>query len=185
MIKSLLDFIRNPVYEIDLESGLETKLMLLGKLLVLALLISFSIGMLIGILEQVTELELGEHAMDRLFEEYSPSIIFMVAIVIAPILEELLFRGPLYLFRQNRYFNYIFYVFTLAFGFYHITNFEISPSVLYLSPLLVSPQLVIGLLLGYIRIRLGLGWAIILHALYNLVLVGPIIIIQILEIPLP
>ena len=184
MIKSLLDFFKNPVYKIDKDLSLKYKFIILGQLLAIALFISLGIAMLIGVLEEVTELDFGEHALDELFSEYSPEFIFLIVVIIAPILEELIFRGPLYLFRRSAYFGLIFYLFSLAFGFYHITNFEVTTTILYLSPLLVSPQLIIGLLLGYIRVRLGLGWSILLHACYNFVLIGPIIVVQALDIPL-
>lgn len=184
MINNLFDFFKSPVYKIDKELNLKYKFIFLGQLLAIALFFSLSIALLMGIMEKTTELDLGKHAMDLLFDDYSPAIIFLVVVLLAPILEELFFRGPLYLFRRSPYFGLIFYLFSIAFGFYHITNFEITPTVLYLSPLLVSPQLFIGLLLGYIRVRLGLEWAILLHACYNFVLIGPIILLKALDIPL-
>ncbi len=184
MIRDLFAFFRSPVYQEDKESGVTNKFIVLGQLLAIALFCSIAIGLTIGALEEFTELNLGKHAMDLLFEEYSAEFILLVVVILAPVLEELFFRGPLYLFRQSRYFGLIFYVFTFAFGFYHITNFKITPTILYLSPLLVSPQLLIGLLLGYIRVRLGLQWAILLHALYNLVLIGPLVLLKVLNIEL-
>lgn len=185
MLERLFNFIKKPVYEADDEIKSQGKFVLLFSLLALALFISFSIAIFIGVLERTTNLELGEHAIDLLFEEYGAPVIFLGVVILAPILEELIFRGPLYLFRKSPYFGVIFYLFTLAFGFYHITNFELTPTVLYLSPILVSPQLFIGLLLGYIRVRLGLVWAMMLHGCYNLVLIGPLIAMKILNIPIP
>ena len=182
MISSLLKFALHPDYNKDNTLSLNEKFRLFIRLLALSLLVSLALALVIGLLQEVGGLELGEHAMDLLFEEYSPGFIFLVVVVLAPVLEELFFRGPMYLFRNSSYFGLIFYLFTLLFGFYHITNFELTPTVLYLSPLLVSPQLFIGLLLGYIRIRLGLHWAILLHSAYNFALVGPLILIQVLEI---
>ena len=145
-------------------------------------MISLSLGMIIGMLEYYTSIDLGKHALDALFEEYSPGFIFLVVVVLAPLLEELIFRGPMYFFRRSKYFGLVFYVLTFGFAFYHITNFEITSQILYLSPLLVAPQLFIGLLLGYIRVRLGLEWAMLLHALYNLLIIGPVIVLHLLDI---
>ena len=182
MISRLLKFAKNPQYKPDSGLNLNEKFSLFFRLLALSLLVSLGLALVIGLLQEVAGLELGQHAMDLLFDEYSPGFIFFVVVVLAPLLEELFFRGPLYLFRNNSNFGLIFYLFTLVFGFYHITNFELTPTILYLSPLLVSPQLFIGLLLGFIRIKLGLHWAILLHAAYNLALVGPLILLQVLEI---
>ncbi len=184
MIQELLEFLKNPVYKQDKSVSLNEKIRLLLFLLGLALLISFALALIIGIVESAFNLNLGEHAMNRLFDDYSPEFIFAMAVIFAPVLEELLFRGPMYLFRNSRYFNILFYLFTLAFGFYHLTNFEIDSTILYLSPLLVAPQLIIGLMLGYIRVRLGLEWAILLHACYNLILIGPLLLLKSLDIPL-
>lgn len=182
--KDLLQFIKKPVYVNSDGWDLQARISILAKLLALSLILSFTIGVTLAILETITDLELGEHAIDQLFNDYSPVFILLVVAVLAPVIEELIFRGPLYLFRDSRYFGIIFYLFTLVFGFYHITNFEISLNVIYFAPLLVSPQLCIGLILGYVRVKLGLIWAIVLHSMYNLLLTGPIILAQVLEIPL-
>jgi hypothetical protein len=111
-------------------------------------------------------------------------VVLLAGIILAPVLEELIFRGPLIFFRNSRFFPYIFYGITLLFGFYHITNFELSRQVLLLSPLLVAPQLCVGVFLGYIRVRFGLLWAMLLHALYNFALLGPVLLLKYLNIPL-
>ena len=182
MISRLIEFFKSPNYKIDKDLNLNQKFTITLRLAFLAILISLSLGLIIGLLEQLTDIDLGRHALDELFEEYSPGFIFLVVVVLAPVLEELFFRGPMYFFRESRYFGFVFYLFTLAFAFYHITNFEISPLILYLSPLLVAPQLFIGLLLGYIRVRLGLQWAILLHSLYNLLIIGPIILLKLADV---
>ena len=180
--KDLLLFIRKPAYD-PLESpDLSVRFSLLAALLALSLLISFGIAMVLSVLENITDLNLGEHAIDQLFEQYPPAFILIVVAVLAPVIEELIFRGPLYLFRKSRFFALIYYFLTLVFGFYHITNFEITPTVILFSPVLVSPQLCIGFILGYIRVKLGLIWAILLHSIYNTILVGPVILAHYLEI---
>ena len=181
MIRRLFDFFKRPNYKIDKDLDLNQKFTITLKLALLALLVSISLGMIIGLLEHLTDIELGRHALDELFKEYSPGFIFLVVVVLAPVLEELFFRGPMYFFRRSRYFGFVFYFLTLAFAFYHITNFEITPLILYLSPLLVAPQLIIGLLLGFIRVRLGLQWAMLLHSIYNLLIIGPIIMIKLAD----
>ncbi|WP_439881159.1 CPBP family glutamic-type intramembrane protease [Pontibacter sp. MBLB2868] len=69
--------------------------------------------------------------------------------------------------RWARMYKVIFYVVALLFGFVHLTNFEYSTTLLLLSPLLVAPQLVGGLLFGYIRVRQGFFWGYALHAGHN------------------
>jgi hypothetical protein len=184
MLLQVLHYIKNPVYEEDEVYNLKHRFNVLIKLLALALFISLILGMGIGILESSTTLDLGKHAMDLLLEQYSLWVVFLAGVILAPVLEELVFRGPLIFFRNSRFFPYVFYAITLIFGFYHITNFELSREVLLLSPLLVAPQLCVGIFLGYIRVRFGLLWAMLLHALYNFVLLGPVLLLKSLNISL-
>jgi hypothetical protein len=111
-------------------------------------------------------------------------LVILIVSVIAPVIEELLFRGPLVFFRGHAYFKYFFYASALLFGLVHIFNFEGSPHLLYMAPLLVAPQLLMGFFLGYIRIKLGLRWSILLHAAHNTILLIPIVVLKLLNLPL-
>ena len=71
-----------------------------------------------------------------------------------------------------RYARIIFYFFTLLFGAIHITNYE--PAVWPLLPLLVLPQTIVALWLGFVRLRYGFKWAIFAHAFHNGCLLLPI-----------
>lgn len=183
MIGELLNFIKNPAYKVDENKNLKYRFRVFLRLLFIAISISLVLGLVIGSLESVVKIDLGKHAMDLLVEQYSVYFIVLAAVVLAPVLEELLFRGPLVFFKKSRYFKIVFYLFTAIFAFYHITNFELNATILWLSPILVAPQLSVGLLLGFIRVRFGLLWAMLLHASYNLILVGPLILFKFLDQP--
>lgn len=183
MLNQVWDFFKNPVYQQDNNSEFKYRFSVLARLLVYALAISFTLGIFIGGLEALFDLDLGTHAIDAFMNTYSPWFLFGAAVVLAPIIEESIFRGPLYFFKKKTYFKYAFYLLTLIFGFYHITNFELTIVTLVLSPILVAPQLGVGIFLGFIRVRFGLLWAMALHACYNLVLLGPVILLQLLAIP--
>lgn len=184
MLHEIWKFLKHPDYKADDNLNIKYRLDHTLKLLGISLVISLALGFLIGTVESLAEIDLGRHAMDVLFEEYSAIFIFIAAVIFAPLLEEFFFRGPMVFFKQQSYFKYVFYLLTLAFGFYHLTNFEITPTIVLLSPLLVAPQLSVGALLGFIRVRFGLVWAIVLHAAYNLVLIGPVVLLKALDIPL-
>ena len=184
MIQIVWHFLKNPVYEEDENTDFKYRLSIFIRLLGVALLISILLGLLNGVIETVFQLDFGKHAIQEALEGYSPWVLLGLAVILAPLLEETIFRAPLVLFRSSPIFKYLFYAFTLIFGFYHITNFETTTTILLLSPLLVSPQISVGAILGYIRIRFGFLWAIALHALYNFVLIGPMILFQILDIPI-
>ncbi len=184
MLGTFLAFLKKPVYEEDPNRDFSYRITVFWRLLVLALLFSFVFGILNAGLKQTMGLDLGKHAIDDFMERYSPWLLLLAAVVLAPVLEELVFRGPMAFFKNSRFFGVLFYVLTLVFGFYHITNFEWSREVFLWSPLLVAPQLSVGLFLGFLRVRFGLKWAIALHAAYNLVLIGPLVLLQLFDIEL-
>ena len=64
-----------------------------------------------------------------------------------------------------------FYVTAIAFGAIHISNFKIDHFIPVLPILLVLPQLFAGLVLGYIRITIGLRYSMLMHGMHNLLCV--------------
>lgn len=66
-----------------------------------------------------------------------------------------------------RLYPVIFWLYGMAFQLIHIGNFQSSGWETMLLPLLVLPQLFLGLLLSYIRLRQGLLHSMLLHALLN------------------
>lgn len=72
--------------------------------------------------------------------------------------------------RFKKHFRWIYYFFSISFGFIHLGNFENITLFHYLLiPLLTLPQLCSGLFFGYARMRYGIGYSFGLHALNNLV----------------
>ncbi|MEP3421245.1 MAG: CPBP family glutamic-type intramembrane protease [Erythrobacter sp.] len=74
----------------------------------------------------------------------------------------------------NRQFPVFFWLSTVAFALVHVTNFEVASdwSNLVMILPLVLPQFILGALLGYIRVRIGLWAAIVLHAGHNATAIG-------------
>ena len=97
--------------------------------------------------------------------------IFLLGAMLMPVLEETIFRGPITEFKKPKSFKIAFYTFALLFGSIYISNFEITTNVLLLSPLFVLPQILLGSYFGYIRVRLGLTWSMLLHGCYNGILI--------------
>jgi len=85
------------------------------------------------------------------------------------------FLSLLIIFSRNRIesylssrFNYFFYATILLFGLLHATNFTGNPyTILAFSFILGSPQLVVGSILGYIRMNHGLFYSILFHVVLN------------------
>lgn len=70
----------------------------------------------------------------------------------------------------------IFYGLTGIFGAIHITNYGVQ--VWPLLPILVLPQVIVGLWLGFIRLHYGFGWAVLAHSFHNACLLLPILLMK-------
>jgi hypothetical protein len=72
--------------------------------------------------------------------------------------------------------RWIFYGSAIAFGAIHITNYErhIWP----LLPLVVLPQILVGLWFGFMRSRYGFIWAVCSHGFYNGTLLIPFVLLS-------
>ncbi|MBU1372132.1 MAG: CPBP family intramembrane metalloprotease [Bacteroidetes bacterium] len=71
---------------------------------------------------------------------------------------------------SSRYYTFFFYFLSILFGFLHMTNFidGVPDYLVFLAPIFTFHQVIAGISLGYIRIRNGLFWSIILHCIFNL-----------------
>ena len=70
------------------------------------------------------------------------------------------------------HFLIVFYFSAIIFGVVHITNFQSTSSNYAFLPLLVLPQIAMGIFAGYLRVRSGLLWGFALHALHNAIFMG-------------
>lgn len=180
LLQKVYAFFRNPKYQqYRYPKPLKRKLLL--HILGLKLLIAFVAVVLMTSVSQIVRADLGQHALDRMLEEYSPVMIFLLAVIFAPLLEELIFRAPLGLFKTSKHFPFAFYLSVFAFGFVHLFNFEAYDQYLWLAPLLVLPQLISGVFLAFIRVRMGLLYSIVLHATFNGIIITPFLLVASLK----
>ncbi|SNR16940.1 CPBP family intramembrane glutamic endopeptidase [Tenacibaculum jejuense] len=165
--KELVAYLKNPVLEEDPNTDLQYRLKKFGHLFIISVV---SIGLLTPILALIEAsglINMDNHAVVEMMENLPKIAVFFFAAVFAPLIEEVIFRGPLTIFKEKKSFKFGFYIFAILFGLVHITNYTITTNVLLLLPVLVAPQIILGGYLGFIRIRFGLGWSILLHACYN------------------
>ncbi len=165
--QELLSYLKAPSLEEDSNVGIAYRIQKTIHLLIISILTGMILGPIFGIIEKFKIIDLENHAVEKLLESESKLTVFFIAVILAPFVEELIFRAPLTLFKGKQFFNFVFYFFALLFGLVHITNYEISPNVILLSPILIAPQFILGTYLGFIRVRFGLFWSILLHASYN------------------
>ncbi|MBT8233825.1 MAG: CPBP family intramembrane metalloprotease [Saprospiraceae bacterium] len=169
------------------------------------------------------EIDDGAHKMTEMLDQFAMWQIFILAVIIAPLFEEIFFRGYLrwpalflglvigclsalsiYYHVEGRlsvissgililfniiafayfisseqafqklvkffkqYFGIIFYGSVVIFAFIHIFNFN-EIQAWYLVPLMVLPQFILALFLGYVRVRNDLWASIYVHAFNNMI----------------
>jgi membrane protease YdiL (CAAX protease family) len=163
----LITYLKNPVLEKDSNTDFKYRIKKFCLILIICLLTVIAISPIFSIIEASNLINIEEHAMKDLMKRFSKPILFFLSVVFAPLLEELIFRAPLTLFKKKKSFKVAFYTFAIIFGLIHISNFKITENVLILAPLLLAPQIILGSFFGFIRVRFGLIWSIALHASYN------------------
>ncbi len=70
---------------------------------------------------------------------------------------------------HSKYSKAIFWLLTISFALVHTTNFDLEQLPIYAYPIVVATQLIGGIVLGLVRIRFGLRYAMIHHAVFNLI----------------
>ena len=197
-IKSFINYLKNPVDKKDDDSTLGTKLKTLISLFLFSLLAIYLYGIFLAVIESIHWIDAGVNSNSSIVYRYSYLRLILLGVVIAPVTEELIFRLPLrykynYLFRWasililsikdddreaceekiksfwNKYFKYFFYFIILIFGCVHFFNFNNYRNVWSWIIVLVFPQIIIGSILGYIRVRFSIFWSMSYHAFNNFV----------------
>jgi membrane protease YdiL (CAAX protease family) len=167
----LIGYLKNPKLVSDSNIDLKYRFKIFFNLLIISILTGLSISPIYAIIAEFGWVNMDNHKIEQMFEGMSKLQIVLLGAILVPIIEELIFRGPITSFKNPKYFKIGFYFFTLVFGLAHITNFNLTPTVIALSPILVLPQILLGGYLGYIRVRFGLQWSILLHGTYNGILI--------------
>jgi membrane protease YdiL (CAAX protease family) len=197
----LIDFLRNPTDQSALELTLTEKLKKLFSLFIIEIPIMGLLIISISGLETMGLLNSEEHKFNDLIKTWPIWSVLLFTVVIGPFFEELIFRSYLrykknYLFNfiislvsltgfrneqkldtflrsfwKKRY-KFIFYFSAVLFGVIHIANFKFSYTILLLSPILVAPQIVLGLFIGFLRVRYGFILGFLLHVIHNALFIG-------------
>ena len=163
--RELITFIKKP--SLTHKSGNSNTFTVFLHIFILSILTGMFFGPILSLIQEMGWVDMENHAMKELMEKTSKLTVFALAVIAAPIIEELIFRAPLTLFKKPLAFKIGFYFLTIAFGLVHLSNFVITNNVIYFAPILVAPQIVLGGYLGFIRVKFGLLYSILLHAAYN------------------
>lgn len=192
-------FLVHPVEVAKKPMSLLTHFKELGALLLMDVFLMMFLSVPILILEQLEVFSQQNHEVMRMVQGLPLPLLLLLGVILVPLLEEVIFRLPLryrrnYLLRWvvyissklrgknitdgheearkvwQRHYRWVFYGFTVAFAYVHMSNFgEVSLTMWLVSPFLVAPQLAAGLIIGYIRLRQGFIWGVVFHATHNFV----------------
>jgi len=165
--QNLIIYLKNPVLEKDPNTNLKYRFNIFFQILIISILTGIAISPIFALFEKMKWVNMENHKVEAMFQNMGILQIILLGAILIPIVEEAIFRGPIIAFRKPKSFKLAFYALALLFGFIHISNFEITTNVLLLSPLLVLPQILLGIYFGYIRVRFGLKWSMLLHGCYN------------------
>jgi uncharacterized protein (TIGR03435 family) len=197
----LMDFLRNPKDEAAPELTIVRKFKILFSLLLLEIPLMGAFSFIISGLEELGLVNLEGHKMVELFKSLPIAVLLISTVIVIPFFEELIFRLYLryknnYLFHfiislislsgarnekkaetaltsvWKKKYTYLFYFSAILFGIVHITNYKLSYTILLLSPILIAPQILLGLFIGFLRVRYGFVWGYLLHALHNAVFIS-------------
>jgi membrane protease YdiL (CAAX protease family) len=165
--QNLITYLKNPVLEKDTNTNLSYRFNIFLQILVISLLTGIVISPIFALFEALQWVNMDNHKVAAQFENMGILQIILLGAIVVPIIEEAIFRGSITAFKKPKSFKIAFYAFALLFGFIHISNFEITTNVLLLAPILVLPQILLGGYFGYIRVRFGIQWSMLLHGCYN------------------
>ncbi len=76
--------------------------------------------------------------------------------------------------RYVRMFPLVFHLASLTFAALHLGNFTLNHTLIWLMPVLVLPQWLTGLVLGWMRVRRGIGASVLMHMVFN---AGPVLVV--------
>lgn len=175
-LKDFFDFLKKPN---DQQIHLSTKerFALIFRLLILELLFTLIIVIPINYLIDKF-MPIKNPSLDYHFNTIYAIIFLMVLTV--PFLEEIMFRSILRYHsffakkisreKWDRYFPYLVYTMSIAFGLVHASNYYNDSLTFYiLSPLILLSQLSGGFVLSYIRVRINFYYGFIYHASWNFI----------------
>jgi membrane protease YdiL (CAAX protease family) len=165
LLCDFLDFVKQPLEPNYPDVSTIQKLI---NVCVYILCIDFIINMLLwyGVVEAVEKTGWFFHPLIEKRKGIT-TLSIVSAVVLAPVIEELIFRLFLVNYKTEFYFRWVYYFSAIIFGLIHIITYEADSTHYRFMWLITLPQIFSGFLLGYVRIIYGFWYAVLLHGLAN------------------
>ncbi len=196
--KDLVKFLKQPA---DQKAPVQTgkhKLNVVFALLCIDILLTFMLLPIINLAAHFGWVNMDNHAVSLAIVQWPFWQIVLLMVILGPFVEELIFRFFLrykrnYLLhclifvvgKRNRAraeaffkkvwfsgFPFVFYVSVILFGIVHLFNYEYSSYMWLVAPLLVAPQMLIGAINGYLRVKYNFMLGYSMHAVHNFIFIG-------------
>ena len=144
-------------------------------MIVLALRLIVCYVLIVPILNEIDEIVKLRY-LDTSYFTLLETLLPMVFII--PFFEELIFRHFLRysglktklisLKRWTKIFPILVYSSSICFGFIHLTNYSNSSTLFFIfAPIIVLSQLIGGITLAFVRVRLDFLWGVLFHCAWN------------------
>ncbi len=191
-LKDLLKFLKAPTEKQDLVQSKPHKAKRLFFLLLIDIPLMSLLTILVGAFSKWGWVNVENHKMAMLLELLPIWMVLALSIIIIPFIEEIIFRLFLKFKRNyllqviifilngkgnnikngiinfwNKKYSWIFYSPAILFAFIHITNYDLTSASIYLLPILVLPQFILALFIGYLRVRYNFMLGYLMHVLHN------------------
>ena len=101
-------------------------------------------------------------------------LVFIILLIL--VLNLLVSQQQLKTFLQSK-FNWFFYITSISFGLIHITNYTNLNQVLWVFPLLLLPQFLLGFVFGFLRSEFNFLTTCLAHSVYNFFLGGMVFLL--------
>lgn len=189
-------FLRNPVDQPAKDQTIKQKFSSLIFILAMEVPIMGIIVMSIYGINSIGLIDIEAHKVGIMFQQLPLWQFIFFGVVINPFMEELIFRfflrfkataltdySLLSTFAAGKRimknievcltrvwkkkFRLIFFSSALLFATFHLSNYELSITVVLLSPLLIAPQFIMGVFIGYLRIKYNLMLGYFMHSIHN------------------
>ncbi|MBL4747210.1 MAG: CPBP family intramembrane metalloprotease [Flavobacteriaceae bacterium] len=190
ILQQFFSYVRKPQPFFNESLTLQEKWKTIGWMLGLSFVLVFCATPLIALVDSfVTPLK--QEQFEEILGDLGLIPLLLLVAVVAPILEESIFRLFLkykrnFIFRAfdrvsngkakifwHKNFRFFYYFSAIIFSLIHIGNYDNSSLLFYVfAPIIVLPQLIAGFTFGYVRMKLGFLWAVLMHGLYNFIIVG-------------
>lgn len=188
--RDLVQFLKSPEQQQDIIQTPARKVRRLLILLLAEIPVMFALSALINLFSNLGWVQIEKHQVQTLVELFPIPVVLMLAVLLIPFIEELIFRFPLKYKRNyplravamavngqnsrtegkvrrwwHRKYPVIFYLSAGIFAVIHFVNYDSETTLVFILPFLVLPQFILGLLMGYLRVRYNFFTGFLMHAL--------------------